>query len=175
MLALLFWLPIGDLSWPRWREPAAARDAPRPGVEPRRLDPQPATPAEIAAPAVEHGEEMRIPEQGLDFLEGRWRSKTALVDSLSGQPLVVTLTFYKDGGGQAHVRQEDGTECEGAARARRTEGGGLAIEGGSARCNNGTAFVPFHMECEAAPDRRAQCHGVNGDDGSTYEVTIRRE
>ncbi len=121
------------------------------------------------------GEVLAIPERGIDFLEGTWRTESAIVDRRDGKPLVQTFTFNPTGEGEVVTRRGDGVECRGRARAERTPGGGLVIYGTEhAACSDGDFFVPFRLECAPGPGGLSDCRGVNADDGSGYEVVVRR-
>ncbi len=128
----------------------------------------------VAAPP-RSGELLAIPEEGVEFLEGTWRTESALVDRRDGKPLVQTFTFGSSGWGEAVTRRSDGVECRGRARARRTPRGGLVIYGiEQSTCGDGDAFVPFRLECAPGENGVSDCRGVNADDGSSYDVVVRR-
>jgi hypothetical protein len=149
--------------------PAPARVTERPIVH---SGADPATPAQ---PSARSGEVLSIPERGVDFLEGAWRTESALVDRRDHKPVVQTFTFDRNGWGEVVTRRSNGVECRGRARAERTPKGGLVIHGIElARCTDGNAFVPFRLECESGADRVSTCRGVNSDDGSEYAVVVRR-
>jgi hypothetical protein len=201
-LRRLWWLPLAVLLaaavfWLLWRwwpaHPAGTgaedRAVPKPELYSAPAGPQ--APARASAAGAEpdrepvpsarpkppprSGEVLSIPDRGIDFLEGSWRTESALVDRRDGKPLVQTFTFDRNGWGEVVTRRSDGVECRGRARAYRTAEGKLVIYGiEQAACSDGDAFVPFRMECEAGEGGASECRGVNSDDGSGYGVLVRR-
>jgi hypothetical protein len=192
-LAGWWWAPLALLAllalvwllwswWPDWSAPGPAGERVAAETRPPQL-PAPRA-AEPAAPAARAGTEpapprtgevLSIPERGVDFLEGSWRTDSALVDRRDRKPVVQTFTFDRNGWGEVVTRRSDGIECRGRAQARRTPEGGLVIHGVElAVCSDGNAFVPFRLECGRGADRVSDCRGVNKDDGSTYDVVVRR-
>jgi hypothetical protein len=189
-LALLLLVALLGLLWRWWPDgrvedglapsrevlaDAEERQAPPAGSRPAaQSDPQ-AAPARLPQAQPRSGEALSVPERGVDFLEGSWRTDSALVDRRDGKPLAQTFTFDRNGWGEVVTRRSNGIECRGRARAYRTAEGKLVIYGiETARCGDGDAFVPFRMECEAGRGGASECRGVNADDGSGYEVLVRR-
>ncbi len=156
-------------------EPAAGpRETPTPSVtEDEPVGAEPAVEPPISKPR--SGEVLTIPEQGIDFLEGTWRTESAIVDRRDGRPLVQSFTFNGGGEGEVVTRRSDGVECRGRALAERTGDGGLVIYGTeNAACSDGDFFVPFRLECAPGAGGLSDCRGVNADDGSSYDVVVRR-
>jgi hypothetical protein len=196
-----WWLPLAlllllALGWTAWSWPPQAPAA-RLGGEPSPLsaaspgesatDGHPPSRAAPVAPVPEAppgasnktplrtGEVLSIPERGVEFLEGAWRTESALVDRRDGKPLVQTFTFDRNGWGEVVTRRSDGVECRGRARARRASQGGLLIYGiEPSRCTDGDAFVPFRLECAPGVGGVSDCRGINSDDRSGYGVVVRR-
>jgi hypothetical protein len=150
--------------------PPVKPPSPRPPPPPPPPPPEPATPPE-PRPLV-------IPDaagrQGsVDFMEGRWRSKTGLVETRSGQPVVVDYSFDRNGNGHTTIHQKNGTVCEGPARARM-EGPRLVIdELEDPRCSDGSRFNRSHVECTMGAGGQAMCNGRHSN-GRTYRVDIQR-
>jgi hypothetical protein len=178
LLTLLGVLWLLSSWWPDWSRPGPVGE--RVAAAPAAPLPEPAPAAQPPAAAAPHpppraGEVLSIPERGLEFLEGAWRTDSALVDRRDRKPVVQTFTFDRNGWGEVVTRRSDGVECRGRAQARRTPEGGLVIHGVElAVCTDGNAFVPFRLECGRGAGRVSDCHGINKDDGSTYEVVVRR-
>jgi hypothetical protein len=128
-----------------------------------------------ARPAPKPGEQLVLPERGVEFLEGTWRTDSGLVDRSDGKPLVQTFTFDRRGWGEVVTRRSDGVTCRARARAERTADGGLIIYGVElAACSNGDSYVRFRLECAPGVRGASECRGVNGDDGSRYGAVVRR-
>jgi hypothetical protein len=174
------WWPDGRVVEGVGSAPHLVDEAEKPRAPPASsAGPVPSSPpASAAAPPrakPRSGEALSVPERGVDFLEGSWRTDSALVDRRDGKPLAQTFTFDRNGWGEVATRRSDGVECRGRARAYRTAEGKLVIYGiEPARCSDGDAFVPFRMECEAGQGAASECRGVNADDGSGYEVRVLR-
>lgn len=198
-----WWLPLALLLllalllglwawWPEWggltpktertHPPAASSEAPAAPAATMETPPAASdgaagagsAAAPLASPS-RSGEILTIPERGIDFLEGTWRTDSAIVDRRDGKPLVQTFTFNRTGEGEVRTRRSDGVECRGRARAERTPGGGVVIYGTErAACSDGDFFVPFRLECAPGAGGISDCRGVNADDGSGYEVGVRR-
>jgi hypothetical protein len=121
------------------------------------------------------GERLVLPERGVEFLEGTWRTESPLVDRRDGKPVVQTFTFDRSGWGEVVTRRSDRVACRARARAERTAGGGLIIYGvEQASCSNGDAYVRFRLECAPGVRGASECRGINADDGSDYGVVVRR-
>jgi hypothetical protein len=137
--------------------------------------PEQPTPVPPARPAPKSGEQLVLPERGVEFLEGTWRTDSGLVDRSDGKPLVQTFTFDRSGWGEVVTRRSDGVTCRARARAERTADGGLIIYGVElAACSNGDSYVRFRLECAPGVRGASECRGVNGDDGSRYGAVVRR-
>ncbi|HXV24353.1 MAG TPA: hypothetical protein VED46_08835 [Alphaproteobacteria bacterium] len=167
-------LLAGSERSPQRSEPENAAPAARPSVREPVAE---ATPEDPLPPVVtpRSGERLAIPEKGIEFLEGTWKTESALVDRRDGKPIIQTFTFGRSGWGDVVTRRSDGVECRGRARARRTSGGGLVIYGiEQSVCSDGDVFVPFRLECAPGAGSVSDCRGVNADDGSSYDVVVRR-
>ncbi len=107
-----------------------------------------------------------------DFLNGRWRSRTGLIESETGKPIEVEYDF-KGGKGTITVHRSDGSSCTGPVEAMMNQGN-LVIEGrGEAVCPNGEGFHASRVECRPGADGRAACQG-RYQDGSGYQVQIHK-
>jgi hypothetical protein len=188
--------PPGDASPPEPAEPAAPETAPpqpEPPTSPEAEPGQPEDRAEPAAPeepgadagsptpeAVPPGAPIAIPEAvaggGGDgpagFAQGRWRSRSGLVDDQGG---AVEQVYELDGTGQGRsiVRRSDGVECTAPAEALMQDGRLEVRELENLRCGDGSVYERSRTVCERGADGRTTCRGVNAD-GSTYGVQIER-
>lgn len=109
---------------------------------------------------------LTIPESAVsggtvDFLNGRWRSRTSLMDSRTGLPLEVEYEF-QDGAGTSTIRRSDGVACEAPTQARMTGGTLELVQTGPAACPDGTAFDASRVECTPDQTGRARCRGIHG-------------
>ena len=105
-----------------------------------------------------------------DFLNGRWTSRTGLIDSETGRPVEMEYQFQK-GQGTATLRRSDGARCTAPAQAAM-QGGTLVIDQtADATCPDGQVFQRSRVECVAGEGGRANCTGANAD-GAGYNVQI---
>ncbi|WP_114393933.1 SrfA family protein [Oleisolibacter albus] len=156
--------PSGDMpAGPPPTLPDPAGTPPMPGTPPAPgVPPTPETP-------------LRIPEQAqrdgsVDFLNGHWRSRTSLMDSLSGRPLEVTYDF-QDGKGTVTVHRSDGTQCKGPMAARMAGGALLLDQTAVADCGDGQVFEPSTVQCRPGADGTAACQGAHGS-GAQFQVQV---
>lgn len=104
------------------------------------------------------------------FLDGRWRSRTSLMDSQTGRPLEVEYDF-KNGKGTATILRSDGTKCPAPVEAA-VQGGKLTLnQTADAKCADGQVFDQSRVECRPGKDGKAECRGVHADGGG-YSVEI---
>lgn len=105
-----------------------------------------------------------------DFLNGRWTSRTGLIDSETGRPVEMEYQF-QNGQGTATLRRSDGARCTAPAQAAM-QGGTLVIDQtADATCPDGQVFQRSRVECVAGEGGRANCTGANAD-GAGYNVQI---
>lgn len=107
-----------------------------------------------------------------DFLNGRWRSITGLVESGSGRPVEVEYDF-KNGRGQKTIFRKNGGNCTVETEARMVGGRLVITEVGSARCLDGSRFNESRVDCRAGSSGKAECEGENIG-GSGYYVEMRK-
>ncbi|MBN2751704.1 MAG: hypothetical protein JXQ84_03250, partial [Rhodospirillaceae bacterium] len=106
------------------------------------------------------------------FLDGKWTSKSGLMDSRTGLPAVVEYDF-KGGQGTATIRRSDGTVCVGKSRAT-VQNGKVVISGvEDPRCGDGSSYARAQVECVQGPDGKAVCSGKSAK-GSAYSVDMSR-
>lgn len=104
------------------------------------------------------------------FLDGRWRSRTSLMDSQTGRPLEVEYAF-KNGKGTATILRSDGSKCPAPVEAN-VQGGKLTLnQTADAKCADGQVFDRSKVECRPGKDGKAECRGVHADGGG-YSVEI---
>ncbi|PWC40180.1 hypothetical protein TSO221_25755 [Azospirillum sp. TSO22-1] len=146
----------------------------RAGTVPPVPPSKPPTPATLPPEPVP----MVIPEQArkegrVDFLEGRWRSRTGLTETDTGRPVAVDYAFDRQGQGTLTIRRDDGSECRGRAQATM-RGGQLHIDGlDDPRCPDGTRFNRSQVECRVGEGGRAVCHGRHANN-KTFNVEMQR-
>ncbi|MEQ8710138.1 MAG: hypothetical protein RIC36_14190 [Rhodospirillales bacterium] len=168
---------------PKPEEQAKPEDQPQEPPAPEQQDqPQdkPADPPPADAPSAEEGKPLEIPPAqspesgtgGVGFMQGEWKSDGGLVDEKSGKPLDQRYKFDDKGEGEVIIRQGDGTQCRGGAKASRSADGGLRItETGPLACGDGSSYAPSVTECKPSANGKTVCTGVNPD-GSTYSVEV---
>jgi hypothetical protein len=154
-------------------EPPADETAPEP-PQPPQLEPEPPPGAEAPGGA----DSLAIPESTargtgpVDFLQGRWRSQSGLVDD-SGRKLDLFYEFDKAGRGRSIVRRADGVECRAPAEARM-QGGRLEVqELEDLRCADGQLFEKTTTTCQRDAAGRTQCRGAY-EGGRGFDVQIDR-
>ncbi|MFW5641948.1 MAG: SrfA family protein [Roseicyclus sp.] len=181
--------PPADAVPPELAEPPAESESEQPEsmippeVEPTPSEAEPAPPearSEPAAPeAVPPGAPIAIPDavaSGGDgpagFAQGRWRSRSGLVDDQGG---AIEQVYELDAGGQGRsiVRRSDGVECTAPAEAMMQDGRLEVRELENLRCGDGSVYERSRTVCERGAEGRTTCRGVNAD-GSTYGVQIER-
>jgi hypothetical protein len=166
-----------DLTPPDATAPDATPEAP---VPPDLTVPDSSAlpPPDASAQEAPRGEDLVIPEQALqdgntDFLNGRWRSHSGLVDRKNNTPLKVEFAL-KDGKGAIRIYRNDGTVCEGPMSAT-AQGGKLVFDQTSiATCPDGDTYNKIRVVCTPGSDGKAVCQGVNTEDGTTFRVGITR-
>lgn len=135
-------------------------------------------PPDAAAQEAPRGEDLVIPQESLqqgdtDFLNGRWRSHSGLMDRERNTPLKVEFAL-KDGKGVIRIYRQDGSVCEGDMSAS-TQGGTLVFDQTSvATCPDGRTFNKIRVECTPDSSGKAVCKGINADDGTSFHVGITR-
>tara|TARA_R110002110_G_scaffold223626_2_gene437507 strand:- start:3036 stop:4589 length:1554 start_codon:yes stop_codon:yes gene_type:complete len=164
-------------------EQAKPEDQTQEPSAPEQDQPQdkPADPPPADAPSPEEdGKPLEIPPAqspeagngGVGFMHGEWKSDGGLVDETSGKPLDQRYRFDDKGEGEVIIRQGDGTQCRGGAKASRSADGGLRItETGPLACGDGSSYAPSVTECKPSASGKTICTGVNPD-GSTYSVEV---
>ena len=159
--------------------------APEPKPEPKPVPkPQPTPkpepkpqPVPKPQPETKEGDTLTIPPDAMktgstDFLNGRWRSITGLVESGSGRPVEVEYEF-KNGQGQKTILRKNGGNCTVGTQARIVGGRLTITETGSAVCADGTRFNESRVDCRTGADGKAECQGQNKG-GSDYYVEMRK-
>ncbi|MBJ7415535.1 MAG: hypothetical protein JHC88_08800 [Niveispirillum sp.] len=133
-------------------------------------------PSPTPPPTVEVQEQpLLIPENAkdegsVDFLNGRWQSRTSLMDSRTGRPLDVTYDF-QNGKGTVTVKRSDGSACTGPMAARMAGGKLILDQTGPAACPDGQSFDPSTVECVPGAGGKAECQGLHGS-GSRFQVDV---
>ena len=130
-----------------------------------------------AAPAA--GEPLAIPERAAggsgpaDFLQGRWSSRSGLVDEASGAQLNQAYEFDRSGRGRSIVRRADGAECSAPAEARMENGRLMVRELEDLRCPDGQSFERSETACTRDVAGRTTCRGAYVG-GQSFDVQIDR-
>ncbi|MDR2574427.1 MAG: hypothetical protein LBC94_08845 [Desulfovibrio sp.] len=112
------------------------------------------------------GQPLVIPEKADDyaFLQGRWINDAGLVSRLDGRPITVTYTFDASGNGTATVRQADGQDCSGKARAHFAGQGILRIETENQTCpDENKSYKAEIIECRQTAEGKTSCLGKSAD------------
>ncbi|WP_155976344.1 SrfA family protein [Novispirillum itersonii] len=130
-------------------------------VDPKKPGQEPLKPLVLPPDAGANG--------NMDFLNGKWRSRTGLVDSATGLPVEMEYTF-ENGKGTAAVTRHDGTVCQAPAQASM-QGKQMQIDLQDAVCPDGGGFGKAKVDCVPGADGRASCKGTNSD-GSKFDVVI---
>lgn len=161
--------------------PAALPPVPTeaPGLLPEPPPPEPVAPPATPPPApVPPDTPLVIPEQpdSMAFLEGCWRSVTDLFDTRDQKPIQHEYCFGEKGAGQVTV-QSSSFVCKGKTRSVMQGAKKLVIKtvGESLPCNNQTRFSGWQVTCQARPDGKAVCQGVNYNDKTRFSVTLLRK
>lgn len=156
------------------------QDPPAPEQDQDQPQDTPTDPPPADTPSPQDGQPLEIPPAqspeagtgGVGFMQGEWKSDGGLVDEKSGKPLDQRYKFDDKGEGEVIIRQGDGTQCRGGARASRSADGGLRItETGPLACGDGSSYAPSVTECKPSASGKTICTGVNPD-GSTYSVEV---
>jgi uncharacterized integral membrane protein len=105
------------------------------------------------------------------FLNGRWHSRTGLMDSETGRPLDMEYDF-KDGKGTATIHRSDGTACTGGASAAMAGSKLMIDQTGDVVCPDGKKFDRSRVECTPGKDGKADCKGQNANTKDGYRVEI---
>lgn len=140
-------------------------------VEPPQETVPPTIPPTVDAPE----QPLRIPETAkeegsVDFLNGRWQSRTSLMDSRTGRPLDVTYDF-QNGKGTVTVKRSDGSTCTGPMAARMAGGKLILDQTSPATCPDGQSFDPSTVECVPGAGGKAECQGLHGS-GARFQVDV---
>jgi hypothetical protein len=181
--------------------PDAATEQPETGTEPTPPEPPPETqppeppplepppgpgnepPSDGAAPdtgaAPDGGAPLAIPDAAAggsgpaDFLQGRWRSRSGLVDEATGVPLDQSYQFDQAGRGRSVVRRADGVECSAPAEARMENGQLRVKELENLRCPDGQQFEKTETACQRDAQGQTRCSGAY-EGGKSFDVQIDR-
>lgn len=118
------------------------------------------------------GKQLVIPEnvRNLDFLEGKWRCETGLVNSRSREPIIMEYSFNKSGKGTVSIKEKNDI-CIGSVNAYMKEHE-LFVEGRNISCRRSRhMYSDQDIHC-ANKSRKAQCKGRNvGSDSWKAEFT----
>ena len=133
-------------------------------------------PQDDAVNPEEQGEELTIPPEALesgstDFLNGRWRSSTGLMEADTGRPVVLEYAF-RNGKGQARIRRSDGTVCTGDVSATLRDKR-LVLNNSIVRCPDGAGFNPVKVECGIGKTSSSDCSGEQSE-GGRFTVKMRQ-
>lgn len=142
-------------------KPDMPPSATQPPVDPKKPGQDPLKPLVLPPDAGANG--------NMDFLNGKWRSRTGLVDSATGLPVEMQYTF-ENGKGTAEVTRHDGTVCKAPAQASM-QGKQMQIDLQDAVCPDGGGFGKAKVDCVPGADGRASCKGTNAD-GTKFDVVI---
>lgn len=154
--------PAQDPSSGQDQPPQDGATPPEPNMPPQTQAPQPPPPLVIPPEALANG--------STDFLNGRWTSRTGLMDSETGRPIEMEYDF-QDGQGTATLRRSDGVQCSAPAQATMQSGRLVIDQTADATCPDGQVFQRSTVECVAGQGGRANCTGANAD-GAGYNVQI---
>ncbi|CCG42800.1 SrfA family protein [Magnetospirillum molischianum] len=105
------------------------------------------------------------------FLNGRWHSRTGLMDSDTGRPLDMEYDF-KDGKGTATIHRSDGTSCTAGATAAMVGSKLMIDQSGDVVCPDGRTFDRSRVECTPGKNGKADCKGQNANTKDGYRVEI---
>lgn len=120
-----------------------------------------------ATPPTEDGSRSGSGTAAVDFVRGKWRSRSTLTDE-NGNALDQTYEFDKSGKGESVVRRSDGVRCSAPAEARM-EGGELKIsELENLKCADGRQIEKSETVCTRGTDGKTSCKG------SGFDVQIER-
>lgn len=150
--------------------PPGAEDALPPGIG---APPDASAPPLVIPPELAGSEKGPLPQDKLSFLDGAWKSYSALMDSHTGKPIDVEYKF--DGGkGATTIVRSDGVTCTGPASGSMSGGRLIITQDGDAHCSDGSFFAPTRVECQpGAAGTAARCRGIN-QDGRGYSVELTR-
>lgn len=131
-------------------------------------EPQPAAAQDDREPPAQEGDALTIPAEAVasgstDFLNGRWRSSTGLMEADTGRPVALEYDF-RNGKGQAKIRRSDGAVCTGDVSATFRDGN-LVMDNSVVRCPDGAAFSPVKIECGIGKTGSADCLGEQSEGG----------
>ena len=162
---------------------------PLPGTLPEAQPPEPPTGADGEQPpdaggpdtgaAPGDGAPLAIPDGAAggsgpaDFLQGRWRSRSGLVDEATGVPLDQSYQFDQGGRGRSVVRRADGVECSAPAEARMENGQLKVNELENLRCPDGQQFEKTETACTRDAQGQTRCSGAY-QGGKKFDVQIDR-
>ena len=108
-----------------------------------------------------------------DFLQGRWRSRSGLVDEATGGQLNQSYQFDKSGQGRSVVRRADGVECSAPAEARMENGQLKVKELANLTCPDGQQFEKTETACTRDAQGQTRCSGAY-EGGKKFDVQIDR-
>lgn len=102
-----------------------------------------------------------VSSQNLGVIDGKWSSRSGLVDSKTGKPVNVQYEF-KDGKGTATVTRIDGSKCVGQTSGKFNNGA-LEIEAASeAKCSDGNGYALPKVICKN-DNGKTRCQGAYSD------------
>lgn len=160
--------------------PTATPEAQPPEPPPGADGPQaPETGGADPGTAPDGGAPLAIPEGAAggsgpaDFLQGRWRSRSGLVDEATGGQLNQSYQFDKSGQGRSVVRRADGVECSASAEARMENGQLRVKELENLRCPDGQQFEKTETACTRDAQGQTRCSGAY-EGGKKFDVQIDR-
>jgi hypothetical protein len=108
-----------------------------------------------------------------DFLAGRWRSRSGLVDEATGGELNQAYEFDQSGRGRSVVRRADGVECSAPAEARMENGQLRVRELEDLRCPDGQSFEKSETACTRDAGGQTSCRGAYVS-GRSFDVQVDR-
>lgn len=120
-----------------------------------------------------HISEDSLNEKDLSFLEGNWRSITALISSVSRKNVIISYQFNQNGEGVTSIEQSPSSICTTNAKAEIRENRQLHIEDeGDVLCPDGSFFTKSKVVCTVLEGGKADCRGEQDD--NIYKVSFVR-
>ncbi|MBO6258047.1 MAG: hypothetical protein J6M93_01750 [Succinivibrio sp.] len=102
-----------------------------------------------------------VNNKNLNIIDGKWSSRSGLIDSQTGKPVNVQYDF-KDGKGTATVTRSDGTKCVGQTSGKFNNGA-LEIDGAAeAKCADGKGYALPKIICKNE-NGKTKCQGAYSD------------
>ncbi|MGF1476566.1 MAG: hypothetical protein ACFB6S_13475 [Geminicoccaceae bacterium] len=142
-------------------EPAGADEPAGPEGEPEQPPAEPGEPLSLPPDPPTPGDQAGGAQGGpasVEFLQGQWRSRSALTDE-QGNQLDQTYEFGADGQGQSVIRRADGTRCVAPAEARMQDGKLTISEKDNPTCADGQKFEKSETVCEVDASGQTRCSG----------------